>query len=233
MLAVPATHWLIERLPERVIRFMEAAFRVRGMAAVLLVNDLLAVYLTAFFAGLAGLLASIVALREESRLEILLAKPITPRLLVAARVWPVLASSGVAGVAVAATTAISIRRHVVAPDMVTATGALGGCLFLVALALVLLAALLPLLVRIRDGFHAFLVGSVVWLVPVLPSAVLIYRPDLFVDRELLRDAVVLASLVWHDAELAWIGPLALACAPLCCAGLVVVAGRGLARTGVA
>jgi hypothetical protein len=233
VLAVPGTHALIERLPPRAIRFMELAFRVEGMAAVLLVNDLVAVYMAVFFAGMTGLLSTVVAARETSRLEILLAKPVVARTLLAARVWPVLGTAAAAGLVVAATTAVTIQPYIVPGDQVSVAGAFGGSVFLIAFAVVLLAALVPAFVRMRDGFYAFLVGSAVWIGPVLPSAVLIYRPDLYEGQELLRSIVVLATLVWNDERSAWMGPLALALAPLCCAALVALAGRILERTGVA
>lgn len=232
VVAVVGTHALLERLPARAIRFLEQAFDVRGMAAVLLVNDLLAAYFAAYFVGMTGLLGSIVAAREEHRLELLLAKPLSARALLAARVAPVLSMAGLVGAVVALTTGLAIRPYLTPGDQVTAAGALGGSLVLVALALVLLAALLPLLVRMRDGFHALLVASIVWIAPVMPTAVLIYRPDVYEDHQRLRDTIVLATLVWHDATSAWLGPLALAASPLLCAALVAFAGRVLDRAGV-
>ena len=68
-------------------------------------------------------------------------------------------------------------------------GALGGGLFLVALAVALLSALLPLLVRMRDGFHALLVASAVWVAPLMPTAAFMYRPDAFEAHEGLRDGL--------------------------------------------
>jgi hypothetical protein len=230
--AIFGTHALLERFPERALRFLEQAFRIEGMAAILVVNDLLAAYFATFFVGMTGLLGTVVAAREEDRLEILLAKPIPARLFLAARVWPVLLWSGAVGAIVAVTTAFAIRPYLAPGDMVTAAGALGGGLFLVALALVLLAALLPLLVRMRDGFHALLVASIVWIAPAMPAGVFIYRPDLFDRSPLLRDAIVLATLVWHDATAEWLGPLALAVAIGPCAAFVAIAGRVLQRTDI-
>jgi len=232
VLAIPGTHALVVRLPTRVIRFMEEAFLVKGMAAVLVANDLVAVYFATFFAGITGLLSTLVAAREEHRLEILLAKPVSPTTLVLARAAPVLVSSAVAGALVAAATALSIRPYLAPDDPVSVGGALGGGLFLVALALVLLAALTPFLVQARDGLHALLVASVVWLAPMIPTAVLIYRPDLFEGRAPLRSTIVLITLVWHDSVFAWLGPLALGGALLWCVALISLAGRVLARRGV-
>lgn len=230
--AVFGTHAVLERFPEQALRFLERAFEIRGMAAVLVVNDLVATYFATFFVGLMGLLGTVVAAREEKRLELVLAKPVPARTLLAARVWPVLATSAVVGVLIALTTAAAIGPYLAPGDMVTVAGALGAGLFLVALALVLLAALLPLLVRMRDGFHALLCGSIVWIASAMPAAVLIYRPDLFEGHELVKNTIAMPTLVWHDAISAWLGPVALALAPVVCAGLLTFAGRVLEQTDV-
>jgi hypothetical protein len=228
--AVLGTHALLVRFPERAIRLLEQAFHVQGMAAVLLINDLLAVYFAAFFVGLAGLLGAIVTAREEDRLELLLAKPIRARVLLAARVLPVLLAAAASGVVVSVVTALAVISHLAPGDMVTFAGALGGGLSLTSLAVVLLSALLPLLVRMRDSFHALLVGIIVWLVAAMPAAVFIYRPDLFEGHEALRSTIVMSTLIWHDATSAWLGPAALAIALPLCAVFVAIAGRVLERT---
>jgi hypothetical protein len=96
-LVVLGTHALLSRLPADAIGFMEQAFRIEGTAAVFLMNDLLAVYFATYFVGLMGLLAATVTAREEDRLEILLAKPIRARVLLAARAWPVLLTAAASG----------------------------------------------------------------------------------------------------------------------------------------
>ena len=129
------------------------------MAAVLLVNDLLAGYFAAFFVGITGLIEQLVAAREEGRLEILRSKPVPASAFLAARVLPVLVAATAVGVLVSITTAVAIRPYLAGQEMVTSGRALGGCLFLVSLAVFLLCALVPLLVKMRDSFHALLVAS--------------------------------------------------------------------------
>ncbi|WP_437968196.1 hypothetical protein WMF04_02380 [Sorangium sp. So ce260] len=212
VLVVLGTHALLVRVPAQVIRFLEQAFEIEGTAAVLLINDLLAVYFVAYFVALAGLVDATVTAREEDRLELLLAKPIRARVLLAARTAPSLLAGAVAGAAVAVGAALAVAPYIEAGDMISVAGALGGGLFFVALAIALLSALLPLLVRMRDSFHALLVASAVWVAPLMPTAAFMYRPDAFEAREGLRDASVLASLLWNDAASAWLGPVALAIA---------------------
>lgn len=225
VLGVLGTHALLVRVPAQVIRFLEQAFEIEGIAAVLLINDLLAVYFVAYFVALAGLLSATVTAREEHRLEILLAKPIRARVLLAARTAPSLLAGAGAGVAVAVGTALTVAPYIGASDMISVAGALGGGLSLVALAIALLSALLPLLVRMRDSFHALLVASVAWLAPLMPTAAFLYRPDAFEARDGLRDGIVLASLLWNDATSAWLGPVALAIAiPL---AMISIAAAGV------
>ncbi|WP_437317656.1 hypothetical protein [Sorangium sp. So ce385] len=228
-LVVLGSHALLVRMPAQIVRFFEQAFRIEGMAAVLLLNDLLAVYFVAYFVALSGLLDATVAAREERRLEILLAKPIRARVLLAARTAPSLLAGAGAGAAVAACAALAVAPHIAANDRVSAAGALGAGLALVALAIALLSALLPLFARMRDGFHALLVASAVWIAPLLPTAAFMYRPDAFEAREGLRDAVVLASLLWNDAASAWLGPVALALAVPLAALAIAAAGVLLER----
>ncbi|MDI1428459.1 hypothetical protein [Polyangium sorediatum] len=229
-LGVLGTHALLVRFPARALHFLEQAFDLRGLASVLLINDLMAAYFAPYFVGLAGLLGAIVTAREEGQLEVLLAKPIHARVLLAARVGPILGAAALTGAAIAIATGLSILPHLAPGDMVSAAGALGGGLFLTAFALLLLALLLPLLVRMRDAFHALLVGSLVWLLPLMPTAVMIYRPDVYEGRAALRSAITLPSLVWHDAAAAWIGPLGLILVASLCALFVRIAGHVLERT---
>ncbi|WP_438026745.1 hypothetical protein [Sorangium sp. So ce233] len=212
VLVVLGSHALIVRLPAQVIRFMEQGFRVEGMAAVLLLNDLLATYFTAYFVALAGVVNATVTAREEHRLELLLAKPVRPRVLLAARTAPSLLAGAGAGVVVAVATALAVAPYIEARDVISAAGALGAGLFLVALAIAILSALLPLLVRMRDSFLALLVASGAWIAPLMPTAAFIYRPDAFEAHEGIREAIVLASLLWSDATSTWLGPAALAIA---------------------
>ncbi|WP_437635768.1 hypothetical protein [Sorangium sp. So ce854] len=230
VLVVLGSHALIVRLPAPVIRFMEQAFAIEGMAAVLLLNDLLATYFTAYFVALAGLVDATVTAREEHRLELLLAKPIRARVFLAARTAPSLLGGAGAGVVVAAATALAVAPYIEAGDMVSAAGALGAGLFVVALAIAVLSALLPLLARMRDGFLALLVASGAWIAPLMPTAAFIYRPDAFEAHEGLKEAIVLASLLWSDATSAGLGPVALAIAIPLAAISIAASGVLLERT---
>ncbi|MEO8083210.1 MAG: hypothetical protein ABI780_05260 [Ardenticatenales bacterium] len=232
VVVVLATHALMARLPAGLIHFLEQAFRIKGLASVIVANDLLAAYFATFFVGLIGVLEATVGAREANRLEIVLAKPVRARVLLAARSAPVLLAAAVVGAVVSLAVAVSIRAYLVPGDPLTTSASLGSCLFMVALALLCLAVLLPLFVRMRDGFHALLAAIILWLIPLMPTAVFIYRPDVFDGHPGLADWIVMPSLLWHGAAVAWFGPAALVGAALVCAAMVAVAGAVLERVGV-
>lgn len=228
--ALAAGHVILSLVPERVITFMRLGFLLDDFGSVLLLNDLLAVYLLTFLVGITGALSVVIVAREEHGLELLLAKPVSAMDLVTARSVPVLARMLGTGVGISLGCGLVTALHPgVGDDAVTASGALGGGLALTALALVLVALLMIAFVRLREPFHALLLASFVWLLTTMPAAVLLYRPDAFDGRPALRETVVLATLVWNDAALAWLGwVLLLAALPLAL-GLVRLSGHVLAH----
>ncbi|MEZ4451830.1 MAG: hypothetical protein R3B09_20370 [Nannocystaceae bacterium] len=229
VLSVAFTHLVLPLFPERAILFMQRGFRLEDLAGVLVLNDLMAIYFPTFFVGLAGSLGVVLMSREEHRLEILLAKPVRAADLIAARALPMLAMTAGVGVATSLAAAIAMTLHAGIGESVTAIGTLGAGLFLTALAVVLLAALQILFVRLRDPFTGILLGSAVWFMTSIPTAALLYRPDAFAGREALTDLVVVPSLLWHEAAAVWLGPLALLVAAPLAVLLTRVAGRTLER----
>src|SRR4051794_16528145 len=74
---IGATHALVPRLPRAVTDVLETSFAIRGEAALLLLNDYLALYAALFFSGFMALVRAFVAPREERQLELLLSKPVS------------------------------------------------------------------------------------------------------------------------------------------------------------
>src|SRR3954454_25353665 len=68
---IAATHALVPRLPRAATDLLETSFAIRGQAALLLLNDYLALYAALFFGGFMELVRALVAPREERQLEIL------------------------------------------------------------------------------------------------------------------------------------------------------------------
>jgi hypothetical protein len=225
------THVLLPLLPAVAIDLMKRGFLLEDMAGVLLFNDWMAVYFAAFFVGASGLLPVVLIAREEHRLELLLAKPIRASDFLAARTYPVLAASLAVGALTSVACAVAIAPH--AGSSVSAAGAIGGGLFLTAIVLVQLGALSVAFVRMRDSFHALLVACAAWFLPLMPTATLLYRPDVFEGREALTRWTVMASLAWNDDAAAWIGPVALAIAVLISLVFVRAAGALLERADAA
>ncbi|MDC0720503.1 hypothetical protein [Nannocystis bainbridge] len=223
------THQLLPLLPERAIGFMRAGFALEDMAAVLALNDLMAVYFPTFFVGLAGSLGVVLLAREEHRLELLLAKPVRAAALVAARATPVLGWTAAVGVVSSAAMAAAIASDSEAGSSVTPAGTFGSGLFLTAVVVVLLAALQLVFVKIRDPFAGLLVACAAWFGTSMPTAVLLYRPDAFA-RHPLALSLVMPNLLWHDATMAWLGPLSLLIALPLAVALVLAAGAWLERS---
>ena len=223
-------HLVFPLFPERVIDFMKRGFRLEDMAGVLALNDLMGVYFPTFFVGLASSLDVVLIAREEHRLELLLAKPVRARDFVAARVLPVLASTAAVGVSISAACAVAVAVHGGVGTSVSPAGALGSGLFLTALAVVLIAALQIPFVRIRDPFVGLLLASGLWLCTLIPTAVLLYRPDAYDGRAALTSSLVVPSLLWQDASLAWLGPLLLVAALPIAAWFARAAGALLERS---
>ncbi len=226
--SVAGSHAIVPRMPERVISFMEQGFRVEGMGAVLLLSDLMSVYFFAFFVGAAGLLRVAVEARERHVLELLLAKPVRASAFLAARSIPALGAAVVVGAVTASACAFAARGA--SGPQVAASGALGAGLFVTAFVLVELAVLDVAFVRARDSFQALLVACFVWLAPLVPTATLLYRPDVLDRHASLVDTTLLPSLIWHEATMRWLGPVALAIAVLLCVPLLRVGGRLLERS---
>lgn len=223
-------HLVLPLFPPRVIDFMMRGFRLEDLGGVIVLNDLMAVYFPTFFVGLASSLGVVLTARDEHRLELLLAKPIRAADFVAARALPVLAWTAIVGAAISCASAIAVALHSGVGTSTTPAGAFGAGLTLTALAIVTLAALQIAFVRVRDPLSGLLFACGAWLATMIPTAVLLYRPDVYDGREALADAIVLPSLLWHPTTAAWLGPVALAVATVLAGLLARVAGSVLERT---
>ena len=224
-------HLVLPLFPDRVIEFMERGFRLEDLSGVLALNDLMAVYFPTFFLGLTSSLEAVILPREEHGLELLLAKPVPAADFVGARTVLTLASMAAVGTTISFAAAVAIAVNGVGAS-VTPIGTLGGGLTLTGLALVLVAALAIPFVLIRDPFQGLLIASALWLSTSIPTAVLLYRPDLYEGRVALANLVVMPSLLWHDATIAWLGPLLFAAALAISLLLVRVAGVVLEHSDV-
>ncbi len=223
-------HLILPLFPWRVLEFMRRGFQLEDMAGVLVINDLMAVYVPTFFVGLGSSLGVVLSAREEHRLELLLAKPVRAGDFVAARLLPALASTAVVGAVISVAAAIAAAVNGGAGTSIGPAGALGAGLALTALAIVLLATLQIPFVRLRDPFTGLLLACGLYLATFIPTAVLIYRPDAYAGRETLANSIVMSSLLWHEASITWLGPLALLAALPVAALIARAAGALLERS---
>ena len=192
---------LLPRLPASAIALMERMMLIRGMGAVVLVNDYLAIYFVAFFVGAAGLMRALVEPREERSLEVLLSKPLSRRVFLSARVGPVLLAAAAVGLGMTLATGLAAVPYA-AEEGVSVLGALGAGVVLSALVVLLLALLVLPLLLVRDTFQGFLAAFGFWMGPMVPLVTLIYRPDVFGGHEWLRVLLAMpANLIWFDAAM--------------------------------
>jgi ABC-type Na+ efflux pump permease subunit len=221
----------IPLLPPAVNAFMERAFLIQGLGAVILLNAYIGIYLMVFFCGATGLMRALVEPRETRSLEMLLGKPLSRRAFLGARVTPLLLVSAAVGVVMTLTLGLVVRPFTGPHASVSVLGTLGSGLALTALAVLLLAVLVLPLLRVRDALQGLLVASVLWMVPMLPTAVLLYRPDLYEGRERLRELIALGpNLVWFDTAMPWVGVLAFLGAAVASWGLLALGARVFEHT---
>ena len=228
ILGVALTHLVIPAMPEHAIELLRVGFLLDDLRSVLLINDLFAVYFTTFFLGISGALGVVLLARQEHRLELLLVKPIRTDEFITARAIPVLLRTLVTGVLVSL--AMGPFIALTTPEgSVSALEAIGAGVSLTAIALVLVAAFLPLFVKLRDPFDAILIASGIWLLTVVPLIVLLYQPQTFEGHSALRESLVLATLIWNAPTFAWLGWLMLALAIPLSLVLARISGVLLAR----
>ncbi|PTL80885.1 ABC transporter permease [Vitiosangium sp. GDMCC 1.1324] len=222
---------LLPLLPAAVHSFMERAFLIRGLGAVILLNEYTAISMLAFFTGATALMRALVEPRENRSLEMLLSKPISRRAFLSARVGPILLASTVVGAGMSLVTGLVVRPFTGEGSIVSVAGAIGSGLVFTALAVLLLSVLVLPLLRVRDAFQGLLIAFALWMVPMFPSAVLLYRPDLYEGRDRLRDLIVLGpNLLWYDAAAPLLGVLALVVAFVGAWGALMLGARVFERT---
>jgi hypothetical protein len=216
--------------PTAVITFMERAFLIRGMGAVILVNEYIGIYMLAFFGGVTGLMRALVEPRENRSLEMLLSKPVSRRVFLMARVGPILLASTAVGVGMSLVLGLVVRPYTGEGSNVSIEGAVGSGLIFTALAVLLLCVLVVPLLLVRDAFQGLLIAFAMWIVPMFPTAVLLYRPDLYDGRDRLRDLIVLGpNLLWYDTSVPLLTAIALAVAFVGSCGALVLGTRVFER----
>lgn len=223
------SHGVMPAVPRQALDVLEVGFGVTGLRAVLVLNDLLAVYALVFFLGVALLHDAVVAPAETHELAIWLSKPVTRALFLRLRAAPALAAAGAVGVGMSALMALSVAA--LAPDGgSTPLGALLAGVALTAGTVALLTLTLSLQVAATDGFQAVLGAVFVWMVPLLPGSVLLYRPDVLPAEAAAW--VVPSNLVRADAWMgALVGPVVAAAAVVVWIGLAAATARFERREG--
>ncbi len=214
------------RLPTFALDFLRTSLRLETMADLILVNDYLGLYMIAVFAGAFELVRVHVGPAEARELDLYLAKPIGRAHFIAARSAPALLASAAVGTGISVANAVTLSLWLgdVALVPILAIG-----LAITAFALALLAVLNLAYLWLREVEHAVLLAFAVAIMPLLPTSLLIYRPDLFEGSEPGLFAAFPASLMWHGGVSLGTALGLLAGALALAAALVAVAARRLDR----
>lgn len=217
--SILGTVWAIPRLPEGVLTVLSLSLAVEGLPSVVLVNTLLAVWFVAYFVGAVVVLRAIPAPRAEGGLDILLVKPVPPAVFVWSRVLPALGLCAAVGLALSVVQTVGLWG-LLGPEL-SAASVLGMGLTTVAVSIAQLGALTALTARTTELAGALGLAIAVFMAPMAPTSVFIYRPDLFPTEGTLRTLFVApTNLIDHSEVLAWAWPLGM------------LAGVGLAALGL-
>jgi hypothetical protein len=204
--SILGTVWAVPRLPEGVLTVLSLSLAVEGLPALVLVNTLLAVWFVAYFVGAVVVLRAIPAPRAEGGLDILLVKPVPPAVFVWSRVLPALGLCAAVGLALSVTQLLGMWG-LLGADL-SAAGVLGVGLTTVAISIAQLGALTALTARTTELAGALGVAIAVFMAPLTPTSVFIYRPDLFPAEGIHRTLFVApTNLIVHSDVLAWAWPL--------------------------
>lgn len=226
-----ATQAAIPALPATATGLLERAFDLRGTASLLLLNDHLALYVTLALFAQVELARVVVGPMEERQLALLLSKPVGVTEFFVARAAPVLAAQVALGAALTLGERLLVADALATSTQVTAAGVVAGGAIATALAVAVAALSLALQVLVGERELGLLVGVVFTFAPLLGSAVLVYRPDVYEGRPWARLLTTFpASLCAHDASLAAAAPwLVLGAAGLSALALALAARAFVAR----
>jgi len=188
--------FILPRMPENVFAFLARFFKMNNQTEMILLNDYLGLYVVVFWVAFFEYLNIFVIPAEEGYLQLLLSKPLTKRQYLLSKLFPALSSALGWGLFLMAGTGLGIALINGLNDF-----QLGNYLVIsgicVTLALLMGFLTLFLLFWFKDTYNAILIGFSVWLIPILPSALYMYRPDIFVAIPWLRWLLVFpANLIW-------------------------------------
>lgn len=214
------------RLPDFALEFLRASLRLESMAELILVNDYLGQYFLVAVAGAFELLRVYVGPVEARELDLYLAKPIGRARFLAARSAPALASVLLLGAGLTVANALTLWPWLGGAALVPV---LSAGLVITAVSVALLAALNLVFLRLREVEHAVLLAFAAIVAPLLPTSVLIYRPDVFEGPELSPALAFPASLLWGGGVTPGTAALALAAALAASVAFVALAARRLDR----
>ncbi len=205
--------WLTPKLSLSVQQFLSRVFELNSLTEIVLLNDYLSVYMLVYWLIFFALLPILVIPAEEGYLSLFLSKPLTRRQYLFSRLLPVLFSSLILSLLFILSCAGIIQILNGQADFVI-QNYLASTAICLSLGLFMALLVQRLFLWLKDSYNAVLAGFFCLLLPVLPSSLLMYRPDLFEHFPALKLYVVFpANLIWLNHEVIslayWLVPILL------------------------
>jgi ABC-type Na+ efflux pump permease subunit len=229
VMGVVLAFWL-PRFPESVREFFARILRLPTWPEIVVANELVGIVFFVFWIGAFDVFAIYVAPREERQLDLYLAKPLSRRQYMLARLIPVMVTMALlSGGAVLILWLVLPLAGLTYP----ALPFVGASAVIVGWTACLVAITHFATLSARETYSAALIAFIVIGIALLPGSLYIYRPDLFAEAPLFRAIVIFPlTLLWHpDFTAQWGVPLASVLIFLTI-GLIAASGWRVARRDV-
>lgn len=215
---------LLPLMPQTVYDLLTKGFQLKNWTEVIVFNDYITIFALVFWLGIFDLFRVTIVPTEERYLDIYLSKPLPRARYLMSRLLPTF------GLLVGLL-AFCLLFYIAKIALINGTAAFDipgfvvGILFTSALTIFLLAVANYIFLFLKEIYHAILVSFGLWLIPVLPTMLLMYRPDLLQTKPQLKLFLYPANLLWFSQHAFTILAVGLPLLLLGTAGLLYLAVR--------
>lgn len=224
-----ASSLLLPMMPQTVYDLLTKGFQMKNWTQVIVFNDFISVFAIAFWIGIFDLFRIYILPTEERYLDIFLSKPLPRSQYLLARLLPTFGY--LLGILLLCSLFYATKIALI--NGTTHFNALGfflGMLVTAALTLFLLAVANYIFLFFKEMYHAIIVAFGIWLVPILPTAIMVYRPDQLVAKPQLKWFLYPANLLWFEQNALLITVITVPLFLLGAAGMVWLAVRRMETT---
>ncbi|MCB9638424.1 MAG: hypothetical protein H6727_05885 [Myxococcales bacterium] len=219
-------------MPKTVFLFFQRAMHLKNWSEMILTNDLLAIYTIIFWLGVFELLRVYVVPSEERYIDIFLTKPLSRSTYLLARSAPLFLVLLALGLALTLGYGASIWISQGRQDLTWGTLLASGMMSTVV-PLFLLGLINFLFLFLKDTYNAILLSFALWIAPILPTSLFIYRPDAIAAKPWMKDIVVFPlNFIWHPQSGPFYAAILIPVLLIATAGLLWLSGVWLERRDV-